>query len=486
MKVSTRLLRIAGKVLLWLVCILVVVRVAVPVAGVAVANRVLPGILGTAASIESLDMVLSRGRASVGGIDVFQPKGFDGGPLFSLGEASVNVSLPSIRKGPLTVESVTVDRLVVNLIRNDTNAPIETKPEVEDETGEPASPMAVAVEKLTVRDLTFSYRDLTYDPPLVAHVAECNIGVTDILFDPAHLGESPLDAAAILTASLKQPGFHDAYVGLTARLGILTTNPPPVAAAARVVGLELKSGLDAVVPPGVVQTLGGSCVDAYVDLAMAMDVLDVRCDVKTEDNTMSIAVGGTPLAPKVDKSTTLFNLISRPGALVGGVVTDVGSAGVEVVEGAAKTTAAVGLGALKVVGSVGKGVLKTAKGVATADLSDIGDGLKTATVGTVTETAEALVDTATTAVEGVGDSATAAIGKDDTDAWRDGCRQRWDQLWEEACVEIEAAPYPRPKGEEAQPAEDEQPVEEETPPAEGQSEPAAATNEPVAVSESTD
>jgi hypothetical protein len=114
---------------------------------------------------------------------------------------------------------------------------------------------------------------------------------------------------------------------------------------------------------------------------------------------------------------------------------------------AAKTTAAVGKGALKVVGSLGKGVFKTAKGVATADLGGISDGLKTATVGTVTEVAEGIVDTATAAVEGVGETATAAIGKDETDAWRAGCEVRWEKLWKEARSEVAAAPYPRPEAE---------------------------------------
>jgi hypothetical protein len=458
MKSPTGKCRTAGKVLLWVVGILVVLRVLLSVGGVAITNRVLPGILGTAASIESADMGLLRGRVSVGGIQIFQPLGFEGAPLFSLGTAAVNVSLPSLLNGPLTVESVMVDRLELNLIRNqdgllniaalaggDTNAPLE---EAEDETeSDPSPPKAVAVQKLNVRALSISYRDLSYDPPLAIHVAECNVSVTNLLFDPFSAGEPLLDSTVSLTALLKQPDFHDGYVGLVARLGVLSTNAPPTVAAIRIVGLELKSGLDAVVPPGVAQTLGGNCVDAYADLAMAVDILDLKARIKTEDNTMPFAVGGMPSAPRIDKSTALFSLVSRPTMLVGGVVTDVSSAGVEVVEGAAKTTAAVGKGALKVVGSLGKGVFKTAKGVATADLGGISDGLKTATVGTVTEVAEGIVDTATAAVEGVGETATAAIGKDETDAWRAGCEVRWEKLWKEARSEVAAAPYPRPEAE---------------------------------------
>lgn len=462
MKSLTGKWRVAAKVLLWVVGILVVLRIALGIGGVPIANRVLPGILGTAASIESVDMTLSRGKLSAAGITIYQPAGFEGGPLFSLGEAKVDVDLRTVVSGPLTVESATVDRLELNLVRNqdgilnvaalagggDTNAPAEAEPEADEGS---SAPMAVAVEKLNIRELSASYRDLTYDPPLVVHVAECDVSITNLIFDPAYTGEGLLSADVVLTAVLKQPDFHDAFVGLTARLGVLTTNPPPVVAAARIVGLELKSGIDAVVPPGVAQTLGGNCVDAYADVAMAADVLEVLARIKTEDNTMPFAVGGTPTAPKIDKSTALFNLVSRPTMLVGGVVTDVSSAGVEVVEGAAKTTVAVGKGALNVVGSLGKGVFKAAKGVATADLGEVGDGLKTATVGTVAEAAEGIVDTATAAVEGVSETATAAIGKDETDAWRAGCEARWDKLWQKARAEVAAAPYPRPKEKMAEP-----------------------------------
>jgi len=448
MKAPKNKWRLLAKGLGWTVGVLVVLRVAIPVVGVAVANRMLPGILGTAASIENVDMTLVRGRVSTSGITIEQPTGFDGGPLFSLDNATVDVSIPSLRKGPFTVEAITIEHLRLNLIRNadgalnvealarkgNTNAPA---------TSPPSAPMAIAVLQLNVRALSVSYRDLTYDPPLVVNVADCNIAATNILFDPAQSSEQ-LTGALLLTALLKQEGLHDAFVGLTTRFGVLGTNAPAMAAAARIVGVELEA-FDAVVPSGVTQTLGGSCVDAYVDLAMAVDILACQVRVETADNTMPLAMGGTPANPKIDKSTALFNLVSRPGMLVGGLVTDVGSAGLEVAGAAVKTTAAAGLGAMKMAGNLGRGLFQTAKGVATADLSEIGEGMKAATIGTVGEGLNAVVDTATTAVEGVGDTASAAMGKGNTDAWRNGCETRWQALWAKAQEAVRAAPYPRPK-----------------------------------------
>ena len=165
MKSSICKCRAIGKVLLWILGILVVLRIALGVGGVPIANRVLPGILGTAASIESVDMTLSRGKLSAAGITIYQPAGFEGRPLFSLGEANVDVDLRTIISGPLTVESAAIDRLELNLVRNqdgilnaaalagggDTNAPPETEPETD--VGS-SSPMAVAVKKLNRRSFT--------------------------------------------------------------------------------------------------------------------------------------------------------------------------------------------------------------------------------------------------------------------------------------------------------------------------------------------
>ena len=458
------------KIGFWILGILVVIRIAIPVVGVIVANKVLPGALGTKASIKSLALSITRGYVSTGDITIAQPDGFEGEPLFSLRKASINVSMTSLINGPITVQSVVVDSLSLNLIKNtngvlnaemlagggDTNAPAIEAPETTNAT---STPPAIAIKKVEVRDLSVSYRDLTFDPPLVVHLDDCDISVTDLLFDPAQTDNKKLDGKVMLTALLKQPEMHDAFIGITARLGVLSTNVPAANAAVRIVGLELDL-IHTALPPGISTTisatLGGSCLDAYADVAVAMDILQLKAKLKTADNTMHFAMGGTPLEPKVDKSTALFNLVGRPGALVGGVVTDVGGAGLQVIGGAAKTTAAVGKGALKVVGSLGKGLFKTAKGVATADLSEIGAGLKETTAGTVTEAAAAAVDTTAKAVEGIGDTALAAIGKADSDAWRDGGKTRWNTIWPEAKTKVAEAPYPAPKKKaqkERQPAE---------------------------------
>jgi hypothetical protein len=178
---------------------------------------------------------------------------------------------------------------------------------------------------------------------------------------------------------------------------------------------------------------------------MAVDILDCKASVKTADNTLRLAIEGTPTKPVVDKSTALGNFVTRPGAIIGGLVGDASGAGIKVIAGAGKTTAAAGVGVARVVGGFGKGLFHTAKGVATADLEGIKSGLHESTIGTVTETAQTITDTTSIAADSAGDIASTAIGKAGTDAWRAGCEDRWNTLWLEAQDKVNVAPYPSPK-----------------------------------------
>jgi len=451
--------RLAWKpALLVLLVILIVGRVGISIGTVPLLNTMLPGILGTGAAVDTVHIGPLNGHVSVRGLIIDQPDGFDGDPLCSLGNATIDVSTLSVLHAPFTIESINVDGLCLRLIRNtngtlnvatlgstaDANAATAEERNTENDPDAEDSPSSacITITRVHIKNLSISYEDLSCDPPLRVHVADCDGTAVNILLDPAGGKEGILPGFIRLTARLEQPPRNDAYVGLQARVGIIGTNAPAVVAAMRAVGIELKP-LGAVVPTGTSQTLGGSCVDVYGDLRMSHLLLDANVDVKTEDCTLSMAVGGTPYEPNVDKSCALFNLITRPSALVGGIVADAGSATVEAAGATLKTTAALGLGALKTVGSIGMGVAQAGRGVVTADLDDVGEGLKTATVGTVSEAVDTVVDTTLTAADGVGSTASAAIGKADTDAWRATCRERWESLWLEARGAIHGAPYPR-------------------------------------------
>jgi len=441
-----------------IVVVLLVIRIAIPIVGLTIANKILPDLLNTDASIGFVNMALLRGRVSSGEILIKQPDGFEDGTLFSLGNVAINIDLPSLKNGPITVESIVIDDIELNIIRgtngimnlaslvdsSTTNAPTTN------ETTEtsPAESPAVGIKTIKVSNLTFSYVDLSYDPPLVIQIEDLNLTITNILFDPKQTDSEELITSLDLTALFKQTNLHDAFIGITAKLGVLGTNIPAANAAIRIGGFELdliKPALPPAISTTIATTLGGSCIDVYTDVSVSEKVWDLLVQIKTADNTMRYAEGGTLSNRKIDTSTALGNVVTRPGAIIGGLVGNAGGAGIKVIEGAGKTTATVGEGTIKVIEGLGKGLFETAKGVATADLVGIKDGLLGTTVGTIKETASAVVDTANTAINSIGDVATSATGKDNTDAWRAGCEERWQKLWDEAQQKVESAPYPHPK-----------------------------------------
>jgi len=443
--------RLLKWILVVLVVLAVVIRVAIPIAGTVAANRVLPEVLGTDAQIGNISMVLVRGKLSVGDIKVGQPQGFEGAPLLTLKRIGVDIDLSSLRKGPLTIEDVTVTDLNLNLIcdsngvinatalaqSSDTNAP--------EPSAETSAPPAVVVEKFNVSNLSVKYTDYSCDPVMVIDITNLNITATNIVFDPAAAGGTNLLTALTLTAVMKQAGVtNDAYLGVTARTGVLGTGIPAVNLLARLSGFDLKT-VKALLVPGITQTLGGSCIDAYVDLVLASDVLDCKAVVKSKGASLPFAVGGTPEHPEVDKSTALGNLVTRPGAVVGSLVKDTAGAGVALAKGAGSTVAAAGSGAARTVAGLGKGLFHTAKSVATLDIKGAGKGLSEATVGTVKNAAGMVGDTAGAAVQGVAETGSTLSGQARGDNWRTASRERWETQWDEALREIKKMPYPQPR-----------------------------------------
>lgn len=131
---------------------------------VRVANKQLPEILGTEASVESISVSLLRGRAALGGLQIAQPEGFEGEPVIELKNASAEVSLISLVFRPIRVTAITVDSPRVRLIRSregllNAEALIPpADPDAEEKEGGP--PPAIILEKLVVRDILFSLKDL--------------------------------------------------------------------------------------------------------------------------------------------------------------------------------------------------------------------------------------------------------------------------------------------------------------------------------------
>lgn len=452
-----RALKIVGKVLAWIVVgvvvLLVVVLMALPPVAVRLVNAKAGDFVNAEVSLKDIDLNLLRGYVEIEGLRVGQPEGFEGGDLLNLPHAHVRVKVGSLMHPPITISDVRVEGLSAMVIK-DTNgvmnvqklARTPSQPAEEPEEAGPAGqPPAVALTRLIVNNLVVRYVDHSVgDDPLDVGVSNLVLTVTNILFDPADPGDQVLPGRVELTAKLTQGAAPNAHLGAIARLGVLSTNVPAVNAGVRIAGLELK-GYDPVLPagigPGISAVLGGSCLDVSADVSMAPDVRNIEAALITKGARMPLPVGGS-------LSDIFSNLSGLIAARLGGQVTsmagNVGSAGVEVAGTAVKSAGAVAKGAGKIVGNVGGGLFKMVKGAARGDLSEMGEGLKEGTVGSVKEAVSTVTNATMTAVNGVGEAANTGLGKTSADEWRANSPTRWQTEWDATVKAVDAMPYPSP------------------------------------------
>lgn len=149
------------------ICVLAgVVRLILPWAAVKIANRQLPELLNTSASIGSLELGMLRGYVSIGDLRVAQPEGFGDGDIIAVPVVSVKLKLASLLSPPLKVEEVHLIDCEVNLVKNrdgvmNLEAILaefagEDEPEILEEK---AAAKAILVQLFSVENLSFSYTD---------------------------------------------------------------------------------------------------------------------------------------------------------------------------------------------------------------------------------------------------------------------------------------------------------------------------------------
>lgn len=164
------------------ICVLAgVVRLILPWAAVKIANRQLPELLNTSASIGSLELGLLRGYVAIGDLRVAQPEGFGDGDLIVVPVVSVKLKLASLLSPPLTVEEIHLIDCEVNLVKNrdgvmNLEAILaefagEDEPEILEEE---AAAKAILVQLFSVENLSFSYTDyaIAAAPSLIPDVDE--------------------------------------------------------------------------------------------------------------------------------------------------------------------------------------------------------------------------------------------------------------------------------------------------------------------------
>ncbi len=481
-----KLVKISLYIIVVLIVLLAAIRLILPVAAVKIANRKLPELLNTEASLGSLKLGLLSGYVAIRDLRIAQPEGFGEGDLLRVPELRVKVSLASLFSSPLIVEEVALTDWEVNVVKNRDGmmnveklspppSPGAAPTPIPEEDEEPVSP--ILVKSFSIRNLSLSYTDHaiaagekkegeaeesgTAEPDsgketevsdrpgseeeiLRVIITAFDLQVDDLLIDPAADPAEVAPAEAVLTARIVQEPFSDGLLGLAARIGPVGGEIPPVNAVLRLGDLELKP-LRAVVPGSVALALGGSALDLAADLAAASYILDVDIEVEVAGgHTLAMKIGGTPDEPKVATGGVLFGVVAHLGGGVGRLAGNLGGAGMAVASGTANTTLAVGKGAAGMVGSVGGGLFKSVTSAATGDLKGAVGGLSDATVGTAGQAVDTVGAAGGEMAKGATGAAAAGTGADNAFTWRQATPKRWEENWSAAREHLAEMPFPPP------------------------------------------
>lgn len=171
-----------------------VVRLILPWAAVRIANRQLPELLNTGASIGSLKLGLLRGYVSIEDLRVSQPEGFGEGDLIVVPTVRVKLQLASLLSPPLTVQAVHLIDCEVDLVKNrddvmnlDVILAGLTGEDEPESLEEEAAAKAILVQLFSVENLSFSYTDyaITAASRLIPEVDGDEEGGEEAADDPA-------------------------------------------------------------------------------------------------------------------------------------------------------------------------------------------------------------------------------------------------------------------------------------------------------------
>lgn len=452
-------MKIFKRMLIGLVIVTVLLFVAVRLAINPLVTKVIPPVasqqIGADLSINDFSLSILGGRLGVGSLLISQPEGFGSAPLLDMQNFKLNLGTWKLLGKKVMVDNFSIDRLALNVVRNEaglTNlealAPTNQAPvaAVEtNETVETATPPAVIVKQVDIQNLSIAFLDQSVDPPINLSITNGSIQVQNIQFDPANASEAPeeLIGTILVTALLQQPGFTNGHLGVTARTGVIGMGVPPLNAAVRLSGFEIQT-LAGLLPPGVTAPLGGSSVDLGVDASVATNLLDITLNVSTEGNNLSQRIGGTPDNPKLDATSTMFNLISSPAALLTGTASDITGAGIAAGKATIDVAAGAGMNVAQGIGNLGKGLFDTTKSLAQGDIVEAGKNLTGTAGGVIQDSVGTVTGAAQDTVDGLGDTAHSAIGGERSGNWREETLQRWETGWEEAKNFVANAPYPKP------------------------------------------
>ncbi len=449
-KTILKVLRVIA-VLLGLVLLVGVIAITTTSLWVArVANPILTRRLGTPVQVEKVRVRPLRGYAEIQKMQIAQPEGFNPHvPLLTISQPGITIRLSELLKKHLNIHEIKVDKVELHVIRNvdgslnleELIAGMPERPPREPKPPRETYP-TLTLSHMTVPDALITYSDFTVTPPIMLALTNIQVHANTLLFDTVKARTSTnMPGTMRVKAEILQPDYENGYIGFISTIGITSTNIPAMNAAGRMIGFDIRS-IRGLLPPGISTAIGGSNMDVLVDAAVAEEYLRVQNRLQTSGNTYRLGISGTPREPIIDRSTALFNLITRPGAFITATLGGVADAGMAAGRTVVSTAERAGSGIFRGIRNIGRGAAQTATSAARGDIRGIGDGMRDLTYGTVTGAVDTVTSTARGVGDGIGETFSAAAGRTQTRNWESTNRNRWEQRWEEAESFVRSAPFP--------------------------------------------
>jgi hypothetical protein len=436
----------------------------------AVANRQLPTLLRTDASVDQVKLKPWEGYAAVRGLRIAQPAGFGEEPLLELDRLEIRLDVDSaVGRNPLVVTSVDLDGLRARVIKKaDGSLNVEAigppqEPAPASPTAEPAAPSppsstppteaapapplpGLRLDRLTLNHIALTYVDESLgsaEKPIEFKIADLEVALEQLVaFDPS-LAKEPATLRA--QARIEQPNLPPALVHVESRIGGIGHGVPEVNGQIVLTGILLET-FGSLAPPGISAAIGGSGADVTVSVALNARTIDLEGRVVTDQgNKYPLSVKGPLAKPAVEMGPLLLSLAGRIG---GGMAKHLASGTAEGAMNLAKGTAGEAVSLSKDAGDAAKeatgGLFRSASSLLRGDVQGVGKGLKDATVGTATQAAggvkESVGDMAGVAVETGGD----ITGSERSQDWIKAISGRHAEATRAASEALADMPWPPP------------------------------------------
>lgn len=186
--------------------------------------------LGVKTTLGSANLALFGGTLSLGDLKIGSPTGYTAEQMFTLGELGLGVNYSDLRKEPIRVSKITIDKpaVMIEMVNGKFNfqalmdqmgsgSPPQTK------DGKPAEPVKMIIDELTLKDATVLLRA----PPIlpkeitvnIPSVTLKNIGNADGAQNGAAIKEVVVAAMGALAASASNSSLLKDFGGFDKLLG---------------------------------------------------------------------------------------------------------------------------------------------------------------------------------------------------------------------------------------------------------------------------